>query len=52
METLPLLFAKAEAAIESRFDDARAEEIVDLFDHPANLYEMPVTRFIELWIAS
>lgn len=52
IETLPLLFAKAEAAIESRFDDARAEEIMDLFDHPEDLYVMPVPRFVELWVSS
>jgi 2-methylcitrate dehydratase len=50
-EGLPLLFDKAEAAIGGRFDAERAEEILDLFDRPAELWDMPVTRFMDLWTA-
>lgn len=52
LETHPLLFAKAEAAVFARFDDERAEEILDLFDHPEDLYVMPVSRFVEHWVPS
>ncbi|MFA5262997.1 MAG: MmgE/PrpD family protein [Opitutaceae bacterium] len=50
-EAVPLLFSKAEAAISGRFDEARAEEIIDLFDRPSGLLGMPVTQFVDLWIA-
>ncbi|MBI5382055.1 MAG: bifunctional 2-methylcitrate dehydratase/aconitate hydratase [Opitutae bacterium] len=50
-EGLPLLFAKAEAALHMRFEEERAEEILDLFDQPDALAAMPVDKFLDLWVA-
>jgi 2-methylcitrate dehydratase len=50
-EGLPLLLAKAEAALRTRFDEDRAEEIVDLFDRPAELESLPVDKFMDWWVA-
>jgi 2-methylcitrate dehydratase len=51
VEGLPLLFDKAEAALRTRLDEDRAEEIVDLFDRPAGLESLPVDKFMDLWVA-
>ena len=50
VEGLPLLFDKAEAALRTRFDEDRAEEIADLFDRPAGLESLPVDQFMDLWV--
>jgi 2-methylcitrate dehydratase len=49
-EGLPLVFDKAEAALRTRFDEDRAEEIVDLFDRPAGLESLPVDKFMAWWV--
>jgi 2-methylcitrate dehydratase len=50
VEGLPLLFDKAELALRTRFDEDRAEEIVDLFDRPAGLESLPVDKFMAWWV--
>jgi 2-methylcitrate dehydratase len=49
-EGLPLLLAKAESAIAARLDGDRAEDLIDLFDHPEVLLSMPVVRFVDLLV--
>ena len=49
-EGVPLLFSKAESAIAGRFDEARTDEILDLFDRQADLAAMPVANFVDLWV--
>lgn len=51
LENLPLLFAKAEAALATRFAEEKVEELLDLFDEPERLYALPVHRFVDLWVA-
>ncbi|MEO4048428.1 bifunctional 2-methylcitrate dehydratase/aconitate hydratase [Pseudomonas sp. CAU 1711] len=49
-EARPLLEAKFEAALASRFAPRRRAEILALCRDPARLEAMPVERFMELWV--
>lgn len=49
-EALPLLFEKAEAALASRFEEDRIEDILGLFDDSPTLETMPVPQFVNLWV--
>ena len=49
-EGIPLLFGKAETHLRTRFGDAQVDEIIDGFDHPEALGDLPVDQFVDRWL--
>ncbi|MBP6307441.1 MAG: MmgE/PrpD family protein, partial [Opitutaceae bacterium] len=50
LQSLPLHFEKALAALACRFEEDRIEDILGLFDDSASLQSMPVSHFVNLWV--
>ncbi|HNW42551.1 MAG TPA: hypothetical protein PKN08_11675, partial [Opitutaceae bacterium] len=49
-QSLPLHFEKAMAALATRFEEDRIEDILGLFDDSESLQSMPVSHFVNLWV--